>query len=337
MKELIHGTSHHLYILARNRKKAERLKDSFTKEEQHRVHLITGDITLPSFGMEEERISSLAGKIDCFYHSAALVKFDESLRDELFAINYEGTKHALELAKKLQVPKFFYVSTAYTVGKRHTGVEDLYPEDESYHNPYEESKVKAEHLVFSYGDEMDVSIFRPSIIVGDSKTGEADSEFTLYGFMRALDIFRRRVERKNDAENDSLYRVVANPAGTSNFVPVDYVAEILALAITKAEPYGIYNITNPSPPTNAEVLDMFQDALDFHRLTTVDDHHNYQLSPEEEKLNEMIDTFKVYLASDITFKDDNTQQLISGTDTDHLHMSREMLEMIIGAYFTFDQ
>lgn len=334
MKELIHGTGHHLYILARNRKKAEQLKDSFTTEEQHRLHLITGDITLPSFGMEDELISSLTGKIDCFYHSAALVKFDESLREELFAINYEGTKYALELAKKLRVRKFFYVSTAYTVGKRHTGVEVLYPEDDSYHNPYEESKVKAEHLVFSYGDEMDVSIFRPSIIVGDSKTGEADSEFTLYGFMRALDIFRRRIVRKNESGNNRVYRVVANPIGTSNFVPVDYVAEILALAITKAEPYGIYNITNPNPPTNAEVLDMFQDALGFHRLTTVDDHHNYELSPEEEKLNEMIDTFKVYLASDITFKDDNTKKLINGTDIHHLHMSREMLEMIIHAYFT---
>ncbi len=337
MKELIHGTDHHLYILARNLKKAERLKDSFTTEEQHRLHLLTGDITLPSFGMEDGLIRSLAGGIDCFYHSAALVKFDESLREELFAINYEGTKHALELAKKLEIRKFFYVSTAYTVGKRQTGVEDLYPEDDCSHNPYEESKVKAEHLVFNYGDVMDVSIFRPSIIVGDSKTGEADSEFTLYGFMRALDIFRRKIERKHEPGNDSLYRVVANPSGTSNFVPVDYVAEILALALTKAERYGIYNITNPSPPTNAEVLDMFQDALDFHRLTTVDAHHHYELSPEEEKLNEMIDTFKVYLASDITFKDDNTQKLISGTNIGHLRMSREMLEMIIQAYFTFDR
>ncbi|MFG6121380.1 SDR family oxidoreductase [Thalassobacillus sp. B23F22_16] len=336
MKELIHGTDHHLYILARNLEKAERMKAGFQAEDQHRLHLITGDITLPYFGLQPDMVTSLTGKIDCIYHSAALVKFDEALRDELFAINYEGTKHALELANQLSVRKFFYVSTAYTVGKRHTGVEDLYPEDDSYHNPYEESKVKAEHLVFSYGNDMEVAIFRPSIIVGDSKTGEADSEFTLYGFMRALEIFKRRMERKKENDRQTTYRVVANPAGTSNFVPVDYVAEILALGLTRAEPYGIYNITNPNPSTNAEVLDLFQDALGFHRLTTVDDHQHYELSPEEEKLNDMIDTFKVYLASDITFEDDNTQRLIRGTETRHLHMSREMLEMIIHAYFTFD-
>ena len=51
---------------------------------------------------------------------------------------------------------------------------------------------------------MDVSILRPSIIVGDSKTGEADSQFTLYGFMRAVDLFKRRVTRTEEGRNQAL-------------------------------------------------------------------------------------------------------------------------------------
>ncbi|WP_253719429.1 SDR family oxidoreductase, partial [Staphylococcus aureus] len=106
---------------------------------------------------------------------------------------------------------------------------------------------------------MDVSIFRPSIIVGDSETGEADSEFTLYGFMRALDVFKRRIARSSD-KADVIYRVVGSKNATSNFVPVNYVADILALAASKAEAGKIYNITNPSPATNYDLLSLIKNA-----------------------------------------------------------------------------
>ena len=117
---------------------------------------------------------------------------------------------------------------------------------------------------------MDVSIFRPSIIVGDSETGEADSEFTLYGFMRALDVFKRRITARSADKADVIYRVVGSKNATSNFVPVNYVADILALAASKAEAGKIYNITNPSPATNYNLLSLIKNALDFHQLEIIE-------------------------------------------------------------------
>ncbi len=327
IKNLLQYKQNEVYILVRNVEKAERLRDSFLEDEQKRIHIFQGDITLPNAGLTEDDQEWLTGKIDAVYHLAALVKFDQDLRDELFTANYEGTKHILKLSTRLQVKKFYYVSTAYTVGKLPDGVEELYPTDGEFHNPYEESKVKSEHLVASYRNQMDVSIFRPAIIVGDSKTGEADSQFTLYGFMRALGVFKRKTERRGG--EDRTYRLVAAKNGTSNLVPVDYVADILSLAPDKAQPDTIYHITNSNPPENIALLKMLKEALQFENLSVVENTGEYELDEEEVKLNSLIEVFKVYLAGALTFDDQNTQELIEGTGVAHLDMSEEMIEMII--------
>lgn len=94
----------------RNVEKAERLRDSFEADEQSRIHIFQGDITIPNAGLSHDDQEWLTDRIDAFYHLAALVKFDQDLRDELFAANYDGTKHILALAERLNVKKFYYVS-----------------------------------------------------------------------------------------------------------------------------------------------------------------------------------------------------------------------------------
>lgn len=328
IKNLLEDKQNEVFILVRNVAKAETLRESFAPLEQSRIHIYQGDITQPMAGLSTDDIEWLTNKIDDVYHLAALVKFDLDLRDELFAANYDGTKHILELASRLNASTFYYVSTAYTVGTLPHGVEELYPTDGRFNNPYEESKVKSEHLVFSYRDQMDISIFRPAIIVGDSKTGEADSQFTLYGFMRALAVFKRKTARKSN--EDRIYRLLAAKDGTSNLVPVDYVADILSLAPQKAEKDKIYHITNPNPPTNAELLQMLKEALEFHSLSVVESSDE-QLDEEEIRLNSLIDVFKVYLAGNLSFDDRNTQELIRRTDVKQLNMTEAMIEMIIRA------
>ncbi|MBE1555888.1 SDR family oxidoreductase [Sporosarcina limicola] len=332
LNNLLKTTDHTLFVLVRNMDKAERLIENLAGDAKKRIRLLQGDITEPFCGLKDGDINELTGKVELFYHIAALVKFDEELREELFAINHGGTEHALELAKTLQVKQFLYISTAYTVGKREQGVESLYPIDSDIHNPYEESKVHSEHLVLSYSDQMDVSILRPSIIVGDSETGEADSEFTLYGFMRALDVFKRRISRSS-ANSDTIYRVLGSKHATSNLVPVNYVADILAVAAKKAEPGMIYNITNPSPATNFAILTLIKNALDFNQLEIIEEAPPGTLTADEEKLNGMISVFNAYLSRSFDFDDSNTQRLIEGTAISHLDLSDTTMKIIIDAYF----
>ncbi|WP_100333997.1 SDR family oxidoreductase [Bacillus alkalisoli] len=327
---------HSLHILARNIDKAERLIESVSSKEQHNITIYKGDITGKNLGLTNEAILNLTNNVDVFYHLAALVKFDEELRDTLMNINLQGTKEALAVAKKLGVKKFFHVSTAYTVGTDNVGYESLSQPGREFFNPYEESKALAEHEVFDMQEEMEVSIFRPSIIVGDSKTGEADSEFTLYGFMRGLEVFKKRLERKNLLEGRNIH-LIGTKDGTSNLVPVDYVADILALAIEKAEKNKIYHITNPVPKTNQQILETIKQHLEFGGLQVLEVEKASILTKEEIQLNGMIKVFQPYLDRHIKFHDENTQQFINGTNISHLNMTDEMLNIIISAYFQLNK
>jgi nucleoside-diphosphate-sugar epimerase len=321
---------HTVYILARNVAKANALKNNMPAALQENVIILQGDIVQPNFGFSSAVLGELTNKIAIFYHLAALVKFDHHLRDTLMEMNLEGTKEALRVAGTIRAKKFIHVSTAYTVGVSNNGLEELYDIEKGFNNPYEESKALAEHEVINYKEKMDVSIFRPAIIVGDSKTGEADSSFTLYGFMRGLELFKRRLDRKNYGEKVHL---VGSKNGTSNLVPVDYVADILTIAARKAEKDTIYNITNPAPPTNREILNTIKQHLQFDSLGIYEKGTMFTLTPVEAQLNSMIDVFEPYLDRSISFSDMNTQKLLKNSPIVHLNMTNEVLEIIVRAYF----
>lgn len=120
---------------------------------------------------------------------------------------------------------------------------------------------------------------------------------------------------------------------TSNLVPVNYVADILAIAVKKAQAGMIYNLTNPSPATNYDLLTMIKNALNFNQLAIIENVDVQTLTLEEQRLNGMISVFNAYLSRSFNFDDSNTQQLIEGTATQHLDMNDKTMQMIIDAYF----
>lgn len=320
---------HTLYVLARNIKKAEQLllKTANLKGD---IHIIQGDITVPNLGMDKETQQELVNKIDVFYHMAALVKFDLDLKEELFQINFSGTKYALEAAQKMGVSHFYYVSTAYTLGKDEFAKEELHSLDRSFNNPYEESKCKAEHLCMDYKKFFNVTILRPAIIIGDSKTGEADSKFTLYGLMRSLEVFKKRFQRKG--LGDRVFHLLCEEGSTQNLVPVDYVADVLSDVLQKGREDNIYHITNSKPPLSADVFQIMRDKadLDLFKLAPYDYEPN--LNEEEQLLNNVVDVYKNYLNRNIVFDDSNTQELLKTLDKKPLLMDEEMIKRIIKGY-----
>lgn len=318
---------HRLYILART---PEKVSAMFDEREQGAIEVLQGDLTSPMLGADEHFIKQNRGKIDLTLHMAALVKFDEELRDELFETNLTGTKEAVALAKALDCRRFFHVSTAYTLGANEIGDESLYDLDQTFLNPYEESKAHAERVVWEARDSLDVSIFRPAIIVGDSKTGEADSKFTMYGYMRALELFKRKIERRGVA--NEMIRLIGSASGTSNLVPVDYVADVLLAAIEHAAPNTIYNVTNDTPPRNDVMLTYMKDALAFPHLT-ITEAPTSSLSEVERSFNEMVKVFNPYLNRDITFHDQNTKRLLAQAGFRPLQLDRRSLRRIVDAYY----
>ena len=184
--------------------------------ERQRVQVYAGDVGEPNCGLDAAAYQRLSTEATRVIHSAATVRFDHSL-EEARRINVEGTRRVLDLAAKMrQLRSLAYVGTAYVAGER----SDLVRESElaigqSYRNSYEQSKAEAEALVRWRLASMPGVILRPSIIVGDSRTGVTSSFKMMYW---PLKIYAR-----------GLWRTVPGYAdAVLDIVPVDFVAASVA-------------------------------------------------------------------------------------------------------------
>ena len=326
--ELI-GQGHFVIVLARSERKSKQLLSKFNSEERKRITVIKGDITLKDLGQSHDLIQENKGEIDTVYHLAAMVKFNEELKEELLKVNVDGTKNTLQLAEKLGVKHFIQVSTAYTLGKEMKGEEKLYSENQDFHNPYELSKVLAEQAAMTYTSVMNVNIVRPSIIVGDSKTGQADSNFAIYGFLRALSVFKNRT--LHDGFSDDSFRIIASAEGTANLVPIDYVVSVLLAVHAFGENGQIFHVINANSPTNQHILNRIKFFMQYDLLTITTDPFIGldDLSSKERVLNDLLWIYKPYLATDKTFDDRQTQALLQKSNQLPLTMDHEMLDLIL--------
>jgi thioester reductase-like protein len=180
-----------------------------------RVEPVAGELTESGLGLGERRKKALAREVSTIVHSAASVSFTLPL-DEARAINLEGTRRMLEFAQLTQqcggLERYGHVSTAYVAGN-HDGRFSECDLDvgQGFNNSYEQSKFEAEQLVRSKS-ELPATIMRPSIIVGDHRSGWTSAFNVLYWPLRA---FARGLF-------DAVPAVATAPV---DVVPVDYVAD----------------------------------------------------------------------------------------------------------------
>jgi Putative dehydrogenase domain of multifunctional non-ribosomal peptide synthetases and related enzymes len=184
-----------------------------------RVQVFSGDVSLPDLGLDHSAREQLHSNVTRIIHSAATVRFDHTL-NEARHTNVEGTRHVLDFAAASQsLRSFAYVGTAYVAGER-TGLvlENELAVGQGYRNTYEQTKSEAEELVRSRLGHLPGVILRPSIIVGDSRTGVTSSFKMMYW---PLKIYAR-----------GLWRTVPGyPDAVLDIVPVDYVADAIAHAV----------------------------------------------------------------------------------------------------------
>jgi thioester reductase-like protein len=213
-----------------------------------RIDVVVGDITAPDLGLANCAVH--LDDITAIYHLAAV--YDLGVDQDLAVqVNVEGTRHVLDLAARCpSLERLHYMSTCYVSG-RYAGVfteEDL-EKGQSFNNFYEETKYRAEVLV---RDRMKLglraTVYRPSIVVGDSKTGATQKLDGPYYFMRWL-LRQPRV---------ALLPVVGTPERFRfNVVPRDFVVSAIAHLSGLASSLGkTFQIADPAPPTCAEFLDI---------------------------------------------------------------------------------
>jgi long-chain acyl-CoA synthetase len=198
---------------------------------RHRARAVAGDVTQPGLGIDGRVRTELAEDIGAVLHCAASITFDLPV-DEAREINVEGTREVIGFAREAQslgrLERFVHVSTAY-VGGLHPGVfgEHQLDTGQAFRNTYEQTKWEAEHVLAEAAD-LAPAIARPSIVMGDSRTGWTPAFNVLYWPLRA---FAR-----------GLFETVPALAHARvDVVTVDYVARSL-VALLDRDDTGVFNL-----------------------------------------------------------------------------------------------
>jgi long-chain acyl-CoA synthetase len=293
----------------------------------NKIRVLAGDITRNNLALSNETYGELTNNLTHIVHSAANVKFQQSLESAML-VNFQGTKNVFELARSVNatngISKIAYISTAYACGE-HEGV---FYEDDSFRpslfaNSYEESKYESDAYVQSLFRELPVTIFRPSIIVGDSESGITNVFNGLYAPLQL--IFMRLIRFLPGRKNTKM-----------DIVPVDYVSKAIVniMNLGKFSDGKIFHLTSGADKM-VEAGEVIKYATDFYSImmsnagssklqTWFLDSENYlkymnSLSGAEATISKTLESFAPYTTLDRTF--DNTKTLNalrgSGLSTSH--------------------
>lgn len=223
-----------------------------------RIRLLDGDITARNLGVAAEHERLLNGVREV-WHLAAV--YDLAVAPELARrVNVGGTANILDFCRSRRVfDRLDYVSTCYVSGDyAGTFTEDALAEGQHFRNHYESTKFEAELLVRkAIGEGLPATVYRPGIVVGDSRTGETqkyDGPYFFAAYLRRLPMVSVIPAMKDPDE----VRVC--------LVPRDFVVDAMdALSVQDGAIGRTYALSDPDPPTAREVVDLF--ARHLHKRT----------------------------------------------------------------------
>ncbi len=215
--------------------------------------LIEGDVTQPDLGISPLEIERAREETTIIFHLAAI--YDLAVEQGLaMSVNVEGTRNVNKLALTLpNLRRYHYVSTCYVAGLR-TGVilETELQHESGFRNFYEETKYLAEMEVEALKTQLPVTIHRPAVVCGDSRTGETAKYDGVYYLILYL------------LKHPSLLSLVniGNLRVTLNLVPVDFVVEAMTALVKDERAIGAtLQLADPNPLTTHELFEAIARAL----------------------------------------------------------------------------
>ena len=265
--------------------------------------IFSGDLAQPG------SLQELYGRCKSVIHCAASLTFYGAAGEEPWASNVEGTKRILDFCDAAGVTDMHYVSTAYVAGSSKIFYEKDLDEGQELRNDYEKSKFDAEKIVRSADFLKRLTVYRPSIVVGDSATGYTT---TFHGFYAVLKLAHTMVSRLPIGATSGRGLLTAlgmDGSERKNFVPVDWVTNVFDHIFSRPELHGnTYHLTTPNPPLLTDFVDMVQDAVET--WSTLADERDPQCADEEwffkQYFNE-VQIYRAYLQDDPQFDSTNTQ------------------------------
>jgi thioester reductase-like protein len=218
-----------------------------------RVEVVEGDIAQRRLGLADSDWERLAAEVRHVFHLAAV--YDLSVPLELAQrVNVDGTGNVLELCHACErLERLNYVSTAYVAGMRKGVVyEHELTLGQDFKNHYESTKFQAEVWVRQELERVPTTIYRPAIVVGDSRTGETQKFDGPYFMLRVISFCeRRRLPLPQFGRANAPF----------NVVPVDFVLDAMLAGAREPAAVGqTFHLVDPEPVAAAELLGILAGA-----------------------------------------------------------------------------
>jgi len=211
---------------------------------ESRIHIYRGDLTDKRFGLADQDYRQLAQSTDSIIHCAA--SLNRKSEKSCLNVNLRGTLEVVQLALRAHgahgLRRFSHVSTVAVAGMRNNEVvtEDAVIDwNRSDYDPYARTKKFCEHMIRELLPDVPRTIFRPSIVLGDSRRAET-TQFDMvqaFVFLSGLPVLPLRAGDQID------------------IVPVDYVADAIVALHQKEKPaHEIYHLSSGTGSQTYEEL-----------------------------------------------------------------------------------
>jgi NAD(P)-dependent dehydrogenase (short-subunit alcohol dehydrogenase family) len=247
--ELLRRREGEVYVLVResSREKLDRLIGGWDGGE--RVTAVVGELADERLGVGDSFVDEHRGEVEHFFHLAAI--YDMTAADEVNErLNVAGTRNAVELANALHVGCLHHASSVAITG-RFKGLfrEDMFDEGQELPSAYHRTKFEAERIARE-DSAVPWRVYRPAVVIGNSRTGEMDKIDGPYYFFKAIQKARSVVPQ--------WFPLVGPELGYTNIVPVDYVAAAMDHIAHQPDLDGqAFHLCAPKSQRSGEVLNTF--------------------------------------------------------------------------------
>ena len=220
----------------------------FLEHVRTRVRVFRGDLTSERFGLDDEEYRDLVDTTDSLIHCAA--SLNRKSEKQCLNVNLRGSLEVIQLARRAQnhhgVRRYSHVSTVAVAGRRQDAVvqEDAAIDwSLSDYDPYARTKKFGEHMVRQLLPDVPRTIFRPAIVLGDSRRPET----TQFEMVRAFDMLA------------GLPVLPLRPDDKIDIVPANYVSKAIVTIHQKEQ--AAYDIYHLSSGTGSQTYRELTDAL----------------------------------------------------------------------------
>ena len=298
-----------------------------------RVTCIEADLSQNNLGINNEEYARLCSAVGSVIHCASDTSFSENKREKVMAANINNLQGILEFSRKAKVDFFHYISTAYVAGSGITYCNEVLSTSKTFTNVYEESKAAAEKIIseFCHKNDIKLSIIRPSIVYGDSRTGRSLKFNALYFPVRSAQSIRDIY--LNDINNHGGLKASKNGVfidkdgymflplkiylpfeGDLNIIPVDYFVNATIKIIENCSRSGIYHLTNNFPTTMKIVAKYYGQLMKVKGVEIIygDQPVNLLRNSAEELFDRFIEPYRPYLSDNRVFDQTNAKLATDG-------------------------